>query len=100
MITQALGEIDTSQSVKAYSASMVISGDTPGASLIRISMSLAVLSITCLILIFPLSLALTIESIKDVVVVPKGISRIAIVLESTSSMVARTLTFPPRCPSL
>src|SRR5690554_1766072 len=72
-ITQALGETDISQSVNAYRASMVMPGDWPGASWIWISTSLAVLSTTFFILIFPFSLALIMDSIKELVVVPNGI---------------------------
>ena len=41
---QAFGDIEISQSEKAYSASIVLSGDTPGGRCIRISTSSAVLS--------------------------------------------------------
>ncbi len=58
-ITHALGEMHTSQSVKAYNASIVISGEIPGASSIMISTSAAVLSVTFFILIFPWSFAFT-----------------------------------------
>jgi hypothetical protein len=51
-ITQALGEIETSQSVKAYSASMVLSGETSLLSRILISTLSDVLSSIFLILIF------------------------------------------------
>ena len=63
-ITHALGEIEISQSVKAYNASMVISGEIPAASSMVISTSAAVLSVTFFIFILPVSLALIIESIN------------------------------------
>ncbi len=99
-ITQAFGEMDTSQSVNAYRASMVISGEVPGARLTSISISAAVLSTTFLILILPLSFAFTMESMRDEVVVPKGISLMIRVDLSRSSMAALTRTLPPRFPSL
>ena len=68
------GEIDTSQSVKAYRASIVLSGETPGNKCTIISASMEVLSSIFLILILPLSFALITDSINDPVVVPKGIS--------------------------
>ena len=89
-----------SQSVKAYNASMVISGETPGANCISISTSLAVLSITFLILILPVSLAFKILSIKPPVVVEYGISLINNVFLSNSSILARIRTFPPLPPPL
>ena len=75
-ITQPRGEIDVSQFVKAYKASMVLSGEIPEGKCTNISTSAAVLSSIFFILIFPLSLAFKIESIKDDVLVPKGISDI------------------------
>ncbi|MCY1521707.1 hypothetical protein D9M68_565320 [compost metagenome] len=66
---QVLGEIETSQAVKAYSASMVTSGEIPGASWTTISTLAAVLSSIFLILILPLSFADKILSITDPVVV-------------------------------
>ena len=63
------GEIETSQLVNAYKASIVLSGDIPDGKWTNISTLEDVLSSIFLILIFPLSLALIIESIKDVVVV-------------------------------
>ena len=70
MITQALGESATSQLVKAYRASMVLSGDTSFCSVMLISTPLLDMSSTFLILILPLSLALMIESIRLSVVCP------------------------------
>ena len=99
-ITQQLGEMFTSQSLNAYKASIVLSEDTPLARWIWISTSAAVLSSTFLALIFPLSIAFKIESISDVVVLLKGISRITSVLLSSFSIFARTLILPPRRPSL
>ncbi|MNY37247.1 hypothetical protein D3C86_1717950 [compost metagenome] len=96
LITQVLGEMDTSQAVKANSASIVTSGDIPGARCTIISTNSAVLSSIFLILIFPLSLAATTLSINPPVVVPKGISVIANVFLSRSSIFARTRIFPPR----
>ena len=37
LITQVFGDMDVSQSVKAYKASIVTSGDTPGARWMMIS---------------------------------------------------------------
>ena len=73
IITQLSGEIEDSQSVKAYSASIVLSGEIPGGRYINISTFSAVLSSIFLILIFPLSLAFSILSINDEVLVEKGI---------------------------
>ena len=69
-MTQPNGEMEFSQLVKAYKASMVLSGDNPEGRCIKISTSAAVLSSIFLIFILPLSLALRIESIKEDVVVP------------------------------
>ena len=99
-MTQALGDIDISQLVKAYNASIVTSGEIPLARSIKISTSAAVLSTTFLILIFPLSFALIMESIKEVVVVEKGISVIRSWFFSTISILALTFIFPPRAPLL
>ena len=66
--------MDDSQAVNAYNASMVLSGEIPLGKWTRISTSAAVLSSIFLILILPLSLAFKIESIKEEVVVLKGIS--------------------------
>ena len=49
---------------------MVLSGETPGAKCTMISASDEVLSSIFLIFIFPLSLALMTDSIKEPVVVP------------------------------
>ena len=46
--------------------------------------------------IFPFSLAFTIESISEVVVVPNGISLMARVFLSMMSILARTFILPPR----
>ena len=70
LMTQQLGEMLISQSVNAYRASIVLSDETPGAKCTRISTSLAVLSSTFLILIFPFSFARRIESIRVEVVLP------------------------------
>jgi hypothetical protein len=72
MITQVFGDTETSQSVNLYKASMVISGEIPGARSTCISTSAAVLSVTFLILIFPASFAFTMLSIRPVVVTPYG----------------------------
>ena len=95
-----LGEIETSQSVKAYKASSVLSGETPGAKWMITSTFAEVLSSIFFILIFPFSFAFKTDSIKDPVVVPNGISCITSVLLSTFLIFARTRTFPPRSPSL
>ena len=58
LITQQLGDMLISQSVNAYSASIVLSEDTPGARWTRISTLRAVLSSTFLILYFPLVVCL------------------------------------------
>jgi hypothetical protein len=71
---QELGESETSQSVKANSASMVLSEEIPGARCTCISTFSAVLSSIFLILILPLSLALMMDSMRVGVVFPKGIS--------------------------
>ena len=71
---QPRGEIDISQLVNAYSASMVLSGEIPEGKCTNISTSAAVLSSIFLIFILPLSLAFSIESINEEVVVAKGIS--------------------------
>ncbi len=98
-IIQALGDIETSQSVNAYNASTVWSTETPAGNWISISTRSAVLSTTFRILILPLSLALRIESIIPPVVVPKGISRMMRAFLSFSSIRARQRIFPPRLPS-
>ena len=100
LMTQQLGEILISQSVKAYKASIVLSDDTPGARCTRISTFLAVLSSTFLILILPLSFAFKIDSMSEEVVLPYGISEITRVLLSYLLILARILTDPPRSPSL
>ena len=69
-MTQQLGEMFTSQSVKAYKASSVLSDDTPGVRCTKISTFPAVLSSTFLTLIFPFSMAFRIESINEDVVFP------------------------------
>ena len=99
-MTQQLGEMLTSQSVNAYSASIVLSEEVPGARCTSISTLAAVLSSTLRILIFPLSTAFKIESITVEVVFPYGISVIASVLLSILVILARTFTAPPRSPSL
>ncbi len=99
-MTQALGEMDTSQSVKAYRASIVLSLDSSAATCIMISTFSAVLSSTLRILILPLSLALMIDSLIDSEVVENGISVMASVRLSIFDMRARTLTAPPLRPSL
>ena len=99
-ITQQFGLMLTSQSENAYSASSVLSLDTPGARCTNISTSAAVLSSTLRAFIFPFSIALRIDSISVVVFLPNGISRITRVLLSSFSIFARTLSCPPRCPSL
>ena len=71
-IIHANGEIETSQFVKLYSASIVLSGEIPDGMVIAISTFSAVLSSIFLIFILPLSLALRIDCINDVVVVEKG----------------------------
>ena len=55
---------------------------------------------TFFIFILPESFALMIESIKEVVVVLKGISFISKVFLSNSSILARILILPPLNPSL
>ena len=99
-ITQQLGDMLISQSEKAYSASSVLSLDTPGASCTCISTFDAVRSSTWRALIFPLSMAFSIESIMVSVVFENGISRITSVLLSSFSIFARIFSVPPRCPSL
>ena len=99
-ITQPKGATEVSQAVKAYKASMVLSGETPGGKWITISTSAAVLSSIFLILIFPFSLAFRILSIKVEVFVENGIWVITKVCLSSWLIFARTLTRPPRIPSL
>ena len=79
---------------------MAKSGLIPDANCTSISTSFAVLSMTFLTLIFPLSLALMILSISDPVVVPKGISLISKVDLSFSSIFERTRIRDPFLPSL
>ena len=79
---------------------MVLSGEIPLGRCTNISTSLAVLSSTFRIFIFPFSLALRIESISEEVVVPKGISVMTKVALSLWAIRARTLIRPPRIPSL
>ena len=69
-MTQQLGDILTSQSVKAYRASIVLSEELPGANWTTILASSAVKSSTLRILIFPLSWARKMVSIILEVVVP------------------------------
>ena len=69
-MTHPSGEIEISQSVKAYKASIVLSGDIPEGIWMIISVFEDVLSSTFLILILPLSLAFKILSIRDEVFVP------------------------------
>ena len=100
-ITHEFGETDNSQSVQAYKASIVLSEETPAARYTKISAVAAVLSSIFLILIFPLSFAFRIESIKAEVVRPNGISVIRNILFPASfSILARIFTTPPRNPSL
>ena len=68
--------MEVSQDVKANKPSIVLSGETPVGRCTKTSTSLAVLSSIFFILIFPLSLALTIESIseEDVVVVKRNLT--------------------------
>ena len=100
-MTQQHGVMLISQSVNAYSASIVLSLDTPGANCTRISTLSDVLSSTLRILIFPLSTALRIDSITKGVVFPKGISVIVrVLLSSDFEIFARILTRPLRSPSL
>ena len=63
-MTQAFGAMLHSQSVNAYSASIVLSGDTSFGRWIRISTFSVVISSIFLILILPLSLAFRIESMR------------------------------------
>ena len=99
-ITHPSGDIDVSHDVNAYSPSIVLSGDTPLGRWISISTSLAVLSSIFFILIFPVSLALTIESINDEVVVEYGISVITSVFLFNWLILALIFTLPPLIPSL
>ena len=92
--------MDDSQLVKAYKASMVLSGDNPEGKCTKISTSAAVLSSIFLTFIFPLSFAFKIESIRDDVVVANGISVITNVFLSNWDILARTRTLPPRKPLL
>ncbi len=69
-MTQQLGDTDTSQSVNAYRASMVRSLDVPGSRCTSMLAVSAVLSSTLRIFIFPLSKALSIDSMSVAVVLP------------------------------
>ena len=99
-ITHAFGDMDTSQSVKAYRASMVLSGDTSFGRWMTMFTFPAVRSSIFLILIFPFSFAFRMESMTICVVFPNGISVMAMVFLSSFSIRARTLTVPPRLPLL
>ena len=99
-ITQHKGDIEFSQLVNAYNASIVLSGEIPFGKCTKISTLAAVLSSIFFILIFPFSFAFKIESISDEVVVPKGISVITSVFLSSCDIFALTLILPPRFPSL
>ena len=99
-MTQQLGEMEISQSVKAYKASIVLSLEVPGVRCNCISTSDAVISSTLRIFIFPFSTALVIDSWSELAVLVKGISRMTSVLLSIFSTLARTFKEPPRCPSL
>ena len=99
-MTVMLGEILCSQLVNAYSASMVLSGETPFGKWITISTFSAVLSSIFFTRSFPLSFAFKTLSIKEPVVVPKGISVITKVLSSSFFILALTLILPPLNPSL
>ena len=72
-ITQHSGEMDTSQSVNAYNASIHTDGEMSAGTSMTISTFWAVLSTICLILILPSSLTLTIESLTPAVVTPKAV---------------------------
>ena len=99
--TQQLGEILISQSVKAYSASMVLSDELPGANCTSMRASSAVKSSTLRILIFPFCTARVIVSMILDVVVPYGISVIIrVLLSSDFWILARIRIAPPRSPSL
>ena len=95
-MTQQLGEILISQSEKAYSASSVLSDDTPGASCTCISTFAAVKSSTWRALILPFSMAFRMESMMVSVVFENGISRMTSVFGSSFSILARTFSTPPR----
>ena len=69
-MTQQLGDMLISQSVKAYNASIVLSEEVPGARCTRISTLADVLSSTLRTFIFPLSTAFRMESITVEVVFP------------------------------
>ena len=99
-IIQLNGDIETSQLVKAKRASIVLSGDTPEGKWINISTSDDVLSSIFLTLIFPLSFAFKIDSIRDDDVVVKGICEITRVFLLSWSILALTLILPPLFPSL
>ena len=99
-ITHAFGEMETSQSVKAYRASIIISGETSLASKMLISTSSEVLSSIFLILILPFSLAFKILSIRSPVFLEKGNSVMHRVFLSFWIILALARIFPPRFPSL
>ena len=99
-MTQPNGATEVSQAVKAYNASIDLSGETPGKRWINISTSAAVLSSIFLIFIFPFSLAFKILSINVDVLVEKGIWVMTNVCLSNCEIFARTRTLPPRIPSL
>ena len=70
IMTHEFAESEISQSVNAYSASIVTSGDTSGLRVISMRTVAAVLSSMCLIFILPFSLALFMDSVRLSVVVP------------------------------
>ena len=99
-IIPEFGEMLVSQSVKAYKASIILSGEILGARWMIISTFAEVLSSTFFIFIFPLSLALRMLSINEPVVEPKGISVITSVFLSALLILALHRILPPRKPSL
>ena len=99
-IIQHNGDIETSHCVNAYNESMLFWIEDPEGRYTRTSTSDEVLSSIFFIFNFPFSEALIIDSIKEAVVVPYGISLIIITFFSYFSTLALTLTLPPLFPSL
>ena len=99
-MTQAFGEMLTSQAEKANRAFLVCSGSTPAGRCTRMSTCWAVLSSMRAILIFPFSAAETMVSIRISVVTPNGISVMRRSFFDSVRMRARMRTRPvPRSPS-
>ena len=100
IITQQFGDILTSQLVNANRASIATSDETPCFKWTNISTSLAVLSSTFFILIFPETFAFRMVSIRLPVVVLYGTDVMESVDLSTTLISALRRIFPPLDPPL